>query len=138
MFFSGDSGYFDGFKHIGTKYGPFDVTMLETGAYNENWPEVHMQPEQTIHAYLDLKGKHLLPIHNGTFDLAMHSWREPLERIVALGEVRGISVLTPKMGESMNKLDSFASQHWWEFSVDGNKFEIGHMKPQPAPQSNAI
>src|SRR5471030_3475186 len=34
IFFSGDTGYFDGFKHIGEQYGPFDLTLMETGAYN--------------------------------------------------------------------------------------------------------
>ena len=107
VFYSGDSGYFDGFKIIGDKYGPFDVTMLDTGAYNVNWPEVHMHPEESIQAHIDLKGKKLLPIHNGTFDLSMHSWHEPLDRIVALGNAQGISVVTPLMGEllSIHNLD---------------------------------
>jgi L-ascorbate metabolism protein UlaG (beta-lactamase superfamily) len=70
IFFSGDTGYFDGFKAIGEKYGPFDLTMIETGAYDPRWAFVHMQPEQTLQAHLDLRGKWLLPIHNGTFDLA--------------------------------------------------------------------
>lgn len=72
LFFSGDSGYFDGFAEIGRRYGPFDLTMLETGAYNEHWPYVHMHPQQTLQAHRDLGGRWLLPIHNGTFDLAMH------------------------------------------------------------------
>ncbi len=84
IFFSGDSGYFDGFKHIGEQYGPFDLTLMETGAYNVEWPHVHMQPEQTLQAHIDLKGRWLLPIHNGTFDLSMHAWYEPFDRILAL------------------------------------------------------
>ncbi len=85
IFFSGDSGYFDGFKRIGEQYGPFDLTLMETGAYNAEWPHVHMQPEQTLQAHIDLKGRWLLPIHNGTFDLSMHAWYEPFDRIFGVG-----------------------------------------------------
>ncbi|HEX9390365.1 MAG TPA: MBL fold metallo-hydrolase [Usitatibacteraceae bacterium] len=63
LFFSGDSGYFGGFKQIGERFGPFDLTMIETGAYDHDWPDVHMQPEQTLQAHLDLRGRHLLPVH---------------------------------------------------------------------------
>lgn len=114
VFFSGDSGYFDGFRQIGEKFGPFDLTLLETGAYNAKWPKVHMHPEESIQAHLDLKGKRLLPIHNGTFDLSMHSWREPFDRIVALGNVQGIPVITPLMGESVSKHDTTGGRRWWE------------------------
>ena len=114
VFFSGDSGYFDGFKAIGEKYGPFDLTLLETGAYNENWPNVHMNPEESIQAHLDLKGRRLLPIHNGTFDLSMHSWREPFDRIVALGNMRGIPVMTPLMGEPVSMHATTGSRRWWD------------------------
>jgi len=72
IFFSGDTGYFDGFKTIGERLGPFDVTFIETGAYDPQWPYVHMQPDETVQAHLDLRGQCLVPIHNGTFDLAMH------------------------------------------------------------------
>lgn len=98
----GDSGHFDGCKSIGEKYGPFDLTLLETGAYDANWPEVHMPPEKSIQAHIDLKGKSLLPIHNGTFDLSMHSWQDPLDRIVALGAGKGIPVMTPLMSEPVS------------------------------------
>jgi hypothetical protein len=57
VFFSGDSGYFDGFKEIGAGYGPFDLTMVETGAYDPQWPDVHMQPEESLQAHIDLRGK---------------------------------------------------------------------------------
>ncbi|MHC1698920.1 MAG: MBL fold metallo-hydrolase [Geobacteraceae bacterium] len=116
VFFSGDSGYFDGFKQIGEKYGPFDVTLLETGAYNANWPAVHMHPEESIQAHLDLNGKRLLPIHNGTFDLSMHSWFDPFDRVVTLGKAHGIPVVTPVMGEAVSTHATTDSQRWWEGS----------------------
>ena len=113
VFFSGDTGYFDGFKEIGNRYGPFDVTMIETGAYGQDWPDVHMQPEQTLQAHLDLKGRALLPVHNGTFDLALHVWNDPFERIVALAERQGVAVSTPQMGEPLNLNDPRAEIRWW-------------------------
>lgn len=62
VFFSGDSGYFAGFSEIGRRFGPFDLTLMETGAYNVQWPYVHMHPEQTVQAHADLRGRWLLPI----------------------------------------------------------------------------
>jgi L-ascorbate metabolism protein UlaG (beta-lactamase superfamily) len=116
VFFSGDSGYFDGFKAIGDKFGPFAITLMETGAYDKRWPFIHMQPEETMQAHLDLKGHWLLPIHNGTFDLAMHPWFEPFERITALGVEKGVPVTTPRMGEALNLRQPHAGQRWWAAS----------------------
>ena len=113
IFFSGDSGYFDGFKRIGEQYGPFDLTLMETGAYNVDWPHVHMQPEQTLQAHLDLKGRWLLPIHNGTFDLSMHAWYEPFDRILALAWERNVSITTPQMGEAFNLMHPQRGGAWW-------------------------
>ncbi|OYO31726.1 MBL fold metallo-hydrolase [Janthinobacterium sp. PC23-8] len=113
VFFSGDTGYFDGFKQIGEQYGPFDVTMIETGAYDKLWPDVHMQPEQTLQAHLDLKGKWLIPVHNGTFDLGLHAWHEPFDRIAALAARRGVKLSTPQMGEAVNLRDPQPGQKWW-------------------------
>jgi len=56
VFFSGDTGYFDGFKAIGERFGPFDLTLIETGAYNADWPDIHMHPEESLQAHLDVKG----------------------------------------------------------------------------------
>lgn len=113
LFFSGDSGYFKGFKEIGAKYGPFDVALVETGAYDKQWPDVHMQPEETLQAFLDLNGKWLVPIHNGTFDLGLHRWQEPFERISALAAARGVAMATPEMGEPLDLLQPQAGQPWW-------------------------
>ena len=113
IFFSGDSGYFDGFKLIGEQFGPFDLTLIETGAYNADWPDVHMQPEQSLQAHIDLKGCWLLPIHNGTFDLAFHPWHEPFDRIVALARQHDVRVTTPRMGEAFNLRQPHRGSAWW-------------------------
>lgn len=113
LFFSGDTGYFDGFKEIGRRFGPFDVTMIETGAYDPQWPYVHMQPEQTVQAHVDLRGRWLLPIHNGTFDLAMHAWTDPFERVLALTDARGLALTTPRMGERLDLSTPRVATRWW-------------------------
>jgi L-ascorbate metabolism protein UlaG (beta-lactamase superfamily) len=99
VFFSGDSGYFGGFKEIGERYGPFDITLMENGAYDENWPAVHMFPEQTVQAHLDLQGRIMIPIHNSTFDLAFHPWDEPLNEVRRISQEKGVSLSLPAFGE---------------------------------------
>jgi len=113
IFFSGDTGYFDGFARIGERYGPFDLTMIETGAYDAQWPDVHMQPEQSLQAHLDVRGKVMMPIHNGTFDLALHPWTEPFERITALAQEQGVALTAPHMGERLDIRAPAPSTQWW-------------------------
>ena len=114
VFFSGDTGYHAGFKTIGERFGPFDITFMETGAYDSQWPEVHMQPEQTLQAHLDLRGRWLMPLHNGTFDLAMHPWHEPFDRIFALAQAHAVSLATPAMGERLSLTHPQAGERWWQ------------------------
>jgi L-ascorbate metabolism protein UlaG (beta-lactamase superfamily) len=121
IFFSGDTGYFPGFKAIGDKYGPFDLTMIETGAYDPQWPDIHMQPEETMQAHIDLRGKVLMPIHNGTFDLALHSWHEPFERIAALAKQREQVLATPEIGLPLSIAQPKASTQWWRKVVEGEQ-----------------
>ena len=114
LFFSGDTGYFDGFKAIGEKYGPFDLTLIECGAYDRQWSGVHMQPEETLQAHLDLRGKRLMPVHNGTFDLALHDWHDPLTRIAALASAREVPVVTPRIGEPVDlNAAPLTTVAWW-------------------------
>lgn len=113
LFFSGDTGYHAGLQAIGERYGPFDATMLETGAYDAQWADVHMLPEQTLQAHLDLKGDWLVPVHNGTFDLALHAWFDPFERISALAKAAGVRLATPAMGERLSLRQPHGGRQWW-------------------------
>jgi len=118
IFFSGDSGYFDGFAEIGRRFGPFEVTLMETGAYNEQWSYVHMFPVQTVQAHEDVRGKLLLPIHNGTFDLSMHSWDDPFKQVLHFAARRGIQVCTPMMGERVDLNLPAPGRRWWRSARD--------------------
>ncbi len=117
LFFSGDSGYFSGFKEIGKRYGPFDLTMIETGAYNKLWSEVHMFPRQSVQAHMDLQGKVMMPIHNSTFDLSMHRWFEPLDTVTNIAKSLGVTIATPKIGERMEIGAAYCSTKWWEQAI---------------------
>lgn len=117
LFFSGDTGYFSGFKTIGNKYGPFDVTFIETGAYASEWPDIHLFPEQSVQAHIDLQGVVMVPIHNGTFDLAFHPWNEPLERVTKEADERGVALITPMVGQTFTIDKQPVSIKWWK-SVD--------------------
>jgi L-ascorbate metabolism protein UlaG (beta-lactamase superfamily) len=114
IFFSGDSGYFQGFQETGDKYGPFDLTMIETGAYDADWADIHMKPEESVQAHIDLKGKVMMPIHNGTFDLAFHTWHDPFDRVVTESAIRNVVLSTPQFGHifSINKLPPLTL--WWK------------------------
>ncbi|GAA6135169.1 MBL fold metallo-hydrolase [Oceaniserpentilla sp. 4NH20-0058] len=121
IYFSGDSGYFDGFKTIGERYGPFDLTILENGAYNPDWSQVHMFPQETVQAHLDLKGKAMLPVHNGTFKLSFHGWSDPLEQVSKLSEKQGVLVQTPIMGEEVMLSEPKKYKKWWQPAFESQK-----------------
>lgn len=114
LYFSGDSGYFPGFKEIGEKYGPFDLTFMECGAYNEGWSEIHMFPEETAQAHLDVKGKLLMPIHWGKFDLSLHPWKESVRRLNKKAAEENIALFTPEVGQIVSLADSSNVGQWWE------------------------
>jgi L-ascorbate metabolism protein UlaG (beta-lactamase superfamily) len=114
FYFSGDSGYSKDFKKIGDKYGPFTMTFLEVGAYNKRWEKVHMFPKQAVQANIDLRGAVMFPVHNGTFDLAFHSWDEPFERIVNAAKEQNVTIVTPKMGEIISLIKKNTTSSWWK------------------------
>ena len=115
VYFSGDSAYFPGFKEIGQRFGPFDIAAIESAAYNQAWPDVHIGPEQAMQAFLDVKGKVYLPIHWATFNLSTHSWTEPGERLLVGAQKRGIDIVFPKPGESLepHAVPSAMKNKWW-------------------------
>jgi L-ascorbate metabolism protein UlaG (beta-lactamase superfamily) len=114
VYFSGDSGYFDGFKKISEKYGPFDITFIECGAYNDKWHHIHMYPEETVQAHIDLRGEILHPIHWATFNLSLHPWFEPMERLSDAAEKAGIKITTPIVGGTTVYNMNLQSDKWWE------------------------
>ncbi len=113
VFFSGDTGLFPGMTEIGERLGPFEVTMLEVGAYAQAWPDWHLGPEQAVTAHQMLQGDKFLPVHWGLFDLANHGWAEPMERVMDAAERDGVSVLAPRPGESLEPTTTGAPQRWW-------------------------
>ena len=115
LFFSGDSGYASHFKEIGDQYGPFDFAFMECGQYNNLWPLVHMLPEETAQAGLDIKAKKMMPIHWGAFKLASHSWTDPVERISKKAKELNVDLVIPKIGEiiEIGLNDSEEIYPWW-------------------------
>jgi L-ascorbate metabolism protein UlaG (beta-lactamase superfamily) len=113
VFFSGDTGYFEEFRRTGEKYGPFDLTILKIGAYGRTWPEIHMTPEEAVQAHLDLRGKVMLPMHWGTFNLAPHAYREPAERVLSAARAGSITIVMPKIGELVEPSNPPAVMEWW-------------------------
>lgn len=113
VYFSGDSGYFDGFAEIGERYGPFEITLIETGAYDKDWQDIHMMPEESVRAHVDLKGRVMIPVHNGTFDLAFHSWYEPMERAVVSAQSLGVTLSTPVFGDIVSLSSPMRENRWW-------------------------
>jgi L-ascorbate metabolism protein UlaG (beta-lactamase superfamily) len=118
LFYSGDSGYFGEFKKIGAKYGPFDMTFIECGAYGKSWPLVHMFPEQTVQAHMDLKGIVLHPIHWATFNLALHPWYEPMVRLTAAANSQNVKIATPMVGETTVFRMRIPAARWWEPAME--------------------
>ena len=113
VFFGADSGPFDeGFREIGERFGPFDLTLLEIGAYGAQWPEIHMGPDAATRAHLLLRGRIMLPIHWGTFNLALHPWKEPVERVLTFAAERGIDLLLPRPGEPSVMVPQIS--YWWD------------------------
>lgn len=112
VYFSGDGGYSPDFAEIGRRFGPFDMAFMEDGAYSPYWPEIHMLPEESVQASLDVKAKNVMPIHWGKFDLAFHDWNEPVIRFTRAAEGKNLNVATPHIGETFT-LDSLPQQKWW-------------------------
>jgi L-ascorbate metabolism protein UlaG (beta-lactamase superfamily) len=115
VYFGADSGWWEGFAEIGAAYGPFDVTMLEIGAYNDLWKDIHLGPDGAVRAFKDLGGAGLLmPIHWGLFDLALHGWRQPMERLLEIADADGIRLWAPEPGRPTEVVRGVELRSdWW-------------------------
>jgi len=115
VYFGADSGWWEGFAEIGAVYGPFDLTMLEIGAYDALWSGIHLGPDGAAKAFAALGGTGLLmPIHWGLFDLALHAWRQPIERLLEVALERGIRLWAPEPGRPTEVVAGVeVRSDWW-------------------------
>jgi L-ascorbate metabolism protein UlaG (beta-lactamase superfamily) len=129
VYHSGDTGYFPGFREIGSAYGPFDATMIQVGAYSEYWPDIHMTPQEGMRTHLDLQGGTpsgvMMPIHWGTFTLAPHPWEEPAEGTLAAAAEAGAEIAVPRPGQPFEPANGLPLDPWWR--------EVASPPPHPWP-----
>lgn len=138
VFYSGDSGLQPAFSQIGERLGPFDLTLIEIGAYDALWADQHMGPEQAVLAHRMVKGRLMIPVHWATFELAPHSWIEPIERFLVAAKAAGISYTLPRPGQSVEMGEPVYAARWWpdlpwrgaaEYPIQSSF--VGHLSAQP-------
>jgi L-ascorbate metabolism protein UlaG (beta-lactamase superfamily) len=114
VFFGGDSGPFDeAFRQIGERFGPFDLVMLEIGAADVEWADIHLGPDEALRAHQLLGGGPLLPLHWGTFNLALHAWRQPIERLQEAAAPT-VPLLLPAPGQRVEVAQGALNAQWWK------------------------
>jgi L-ascorbate metabolism protein UlaG (beta-lactamase superfamily) len=116
-----DTGLWPGLADIGEQYGPFDLQMIEIGAFNQMWHQIHLGPDGGAEAFARLGGAGpdggglLMPIHWGLFDLALHAWREPIERITQLATKHGLKLFSPEPGSPTEVIPGRdVRSDWWK------------------------
>jgi L-ascorbate metabolism protein UlaG (beta-lactamase superfamily) len=112
-FFSGDTGLTTEYADTRARFGPFDLVMLEIGAFHPAWSGIHLGPQNALAAHGLLGGGPLLPIHWGTFNLALHPWDEPIEALLSLAQRNGTPLRVPKLGEPIEPSHEMRVQTWW-------------------------
>jgi L-ascorbate metabolism protein UlaG (beta-lactamase superfamily) len=113
VFFSGDTGLTPEFETIGREHGPFDLVLLEIGAFHPAWKHIHLGPENALEAFRMLGGGTLLPVHWGTFNLALHAWDEPAETLLTRADERSMRVITPSLGLAVEPSRVERASPWW-------------------------
>ncbi len=114
VFYSGDTSYDVHFRQIGYHYGPFDLNIIENGQYSVHWPSSHLMPEDGVKAHLELKGNYMMPVHWGSFNLSIHDWWEPIERVSKEASEKGVNLLTPRIGQSLSIDEKLTTLPWWK------------------------
>ena len=114
FYLGGDSGYGKHFKEVISKYGPFDMAMLEIAQYGEGWPYIHMTPEQSLKTALEINTKVLFPVHWGKFSLSLHPWDEPIKRLLEANKDSQVEITTPIIGEVVVMNKELPNKKWWE------------------------
>ena len=115
VYYTGDTGYYDVFARVFERFGETDLMLADAGQYDPAWAQTHMFPEEAVQAALDAHAKVLLPVHWGAYSLSNHAWYDPPERVAAAAEAAGLSLATPRIGQTADyeEIGSF-NEHWWE------------------------
>lgn len=113
VFFSGDTGLTTEYAAIAQRLGPFDLVLLEIGAFHPSWGHIHLGPEHALEAWRMLGGGALLPVHWGTFALGVHDWDQPIESIYLHAPALGVPLLLPRLGEALEPAHEHRLQPWW-------------------------
>jgi L-ascorbate metabolism protein UlaG (beta-lactamase superfamily) len=129
FFFGADSGLTTEYSDIGSRLGPFDMVALEIGAYHPSWGDIHLGPVNALSAYQRLASGAFLPIHWGTFNLAIHPWSEPAETLVRLGTAAGVPLVMPKLGAPVEPANRAGIDPWWR--------SVPSTAPEPIAGRNA-
>lgn len=115
VYYTGDGGYYDVFSRVYEKYGEADLMLGDSGQYDTAWATTHMFPEQTVQAAIDAHAKWLIPVHWGTFSLSNHAWDDPIIRVAAAAEAKGVNLATPRYGQTVDYAEiATSTEHWWE------------------------
>lgn len=113
VYYTGDTGLFSAIGQIGERLGPFDLTLIESGAYGRSWPDWHLGPEQAVLAHRLVRGQVMLPVHWGLLNLAYHAWTEPVERVLAAAKQQNVTVAVPRPGQSLELVRDLQLERWW-------------------------
>src|SRR5260221_3866842 len=126
VFFSGDTGLTTEYSQIRERLGPFDLVMLEVGAFHPSWGDIHLGPDHALEALALLGGGPFLPVHWGTFSLAMHAWDQPAERLLELAPKTNAQLVMPRLGEPGEPAHTEGVTPWWR--------EVDAAPPGPEPE----
>lgn len=136
VFFSGDTGLTQEYRTIRERLGPFDLAMLEVGAFHPAWGDMHLGPEHALEALALLGGAPFLPIHWGTFALAMHAWDEPAEVLLQSAPRANAPLLMPRLGEPVEPARGVPLEPWWRCADRaGSGRRRAAMPPVAVPKS---
>lgn len=118
VWFGGDTGiYEEGFAEIGQKLGPFDLTIIPVGAYDPQWHDVHLDPEEAVLTHQLVRGAVMFPVHWGTFDLALHTWNDPITRLLKAAAAADVRLAMPPPGQPVRVGVDEAMTHWWDLKA---------------------
>jgi L-ascorbate metabolism protein UlaG (beta-lactamase superfamily) len=142
VFFSGDTGLTTQYEAIAQRLGPFDLVMLEVGAFHPAWGDIHLGPHNALKAFGLLRGRAFMPVHWGTFALALHPWDEPAEVLQREAPALGVPLVMPRLGQAFEPralLEQGPGEAWWR-GVDeagaGARCRPARRMPAPPDAAN--